>query len=144
MGISPPGARPPPPSLSASLHASRVVKWVRHGRPVMSTATEADRLIELRRELHRHPEPAWREFYTTARIVDACREIGVDELHLGPDALASEARMAVPDEETLAEWADRAIEAGADESTVAQLAGGHTGLIAELHRGEGPTIALRV
>ena len=110
----------------------------------MATATDVDRLVDLRRELHRHPEPAWREFYTTARLVEECREIGVDELHVGPDALASEARMAVPDEETLAEWADRAIEAGADESIVSQLDGGHTGLIAELHRGEGPTIALRV
>jgi len=110
----------------------------------MATATDVDRLVDLRRELHRHPEPAWREFYTTARLVEECREIGVDQLHVGPDALASEARMAVPDEETLAEWTDRAIAAGADESIVSQLAGGHTGLIAELHRGDGPTIALRV
>ncbi|AGN02320.1 amidohydrolase [Salinarchaeum sp. Harcht-Bsk1] len=110
----------------------------------MATATEIDRLVDLRRDLHRHPEPAWREFYTTARIVEACREIGVDDLHVGPDALASDARMAVPDDETLSEWSDRALEAGADEAIVSQLEGGHTGLIAELHRGEGPTVALRV
>jgi aminobenzoyl-glutamate utilization protein A len=110
----------------------------------MTTATHADRLIDLRRELHRHPEPAWCEFFTTARIVEAVRELGVDELHLGPDALASDERMAVPDDETLAEWYDRALAAGADESILEQLEGGHTGLIAELHRGDGPTIALRV
>ncbi|GAB3679564.1 M20 family metallo-hydrolase [Salinarchaeum chitinilyticum] len=110
----------------------------------MATVTDTDSLIVLRRDLHRRPEPAWCEFYTTARIVEACREVGVDALHVGPDALASDERMAVPDDETLAEWYDRALEAGADESILAELEGGHTGLIAELHRGEGPTIALRV
>jgi len=110
----------------------------------MSAATELDELVALRRDLHRRPEPAWCEFYTTARIVEAVRAVGVDALHVGPDVLGDGARMAVPDDETLAEWYDRALEAGADESIVEQLAGGYTGLIAELHRGEGPTVALRV
>ncbi|WP_248516540.1 amidohydrolase [Salinarchaeum laminariae] len=110
----------------------------------MATVTDSDSLIALRRDLHRRPEPAWCEFYTTARIVEACREIGVDALHVGPDALASDERMAVPDDETLDEWYGRALAAGADESILTELEGGHTGLIAELHRGEGPTIALRV
>src|SRR6056297_2922828 len=124
MGISPPGARPPPPSLSASLHASRVVKWVRHGRPVMSTATEADRLVELRRDLHRHPEPAWREFYTTARLVDELETRDLDALYVGPEVLSEEDRMAVPDEEELETWFDRAREAGAREDILDRLRGG--------------------
>jgi len=110
----------------------------------MTTSAQQDRLVALRRELHRHPEPAWCEFYTTARIVEACREVGVDALHVGPAILASDERMAVPDDDTLAEWAERAVEEGADPATVDELAGGHTGVIAELHRGEGPTVALRV
>jgi len=38
----------------------------------------AEALRSLRRDLHRHPEPAWCEFRTTARIVEACDRIGVE------------------------------------------------------------------
>jgi aminobenzoyl-glutamate utilization protein A len=103
-----------------------------------------DWLVDLRRDLHQRPEPAWREFYTTARIVDEIDAVGVDELHVGPDALDSDARLGVPDDEELTAWADRAVEAGADPDLVERMAGGHTGAIAVLNRGEGPTVALRV
>jgi aminobenzoyl-glutamate utilization protein A len=109
----------------------------------MTTETGRSRR-DLRRELHRHPEPAWCEFYTTARVVEECRRIGVDELHVGPDAIDADARMAVPDEDTLAEWFERALADGADEDILAQLEGGHTGAVAVLHRGDGPTVGLRV
>jgi aminobenzoyl-glutamate utilization protein A len=106
--------------------------------------TRHDDLIELRRDLHRHPEPAWREFYTTSRIVDECERIGVDELLLGPAVLADGERTAVPDDAELGEWYDRAREAGAREDVLERLAGGYTGAMAVLERGEGPTVALRV
>ncbi|MDZ7746143.1 MAG: amidohydrolase [Halobacteriales archaeon] len=106
--------------------------------------TDRDALVALRRELHRYPEPAWREFYTTSRIVDEIERIGVDELYLGRDALKSEARMAVPDEAELASWADRAREKGAREDVLEAAAGGHTGAVAVLQKGEGPSVALRV
>ena len=101
-------------------------------------------LRSLRRDLHRHPEPAWCEYWTTARIVEECERIGVDELYVGPDAIDSDARLAVPDDETLSEWAERARAAGVDAATIERLAGGHTGAVAVLRRGEGPTVALRV
>ncbi|WP_435097942.1 amidohydrolase [Halarchaeum sp. P4] len=103
-----------------------------------------DRLTELRRDLHRHPEPAWREFYTTARLVEEIGRVGVDDLHVGPDAIDGDARLAVPDEASLAEWSERARDAGADPGVLAQLEGGHTGAVAVLEQGEGPTVALRV
>jgi aminobenzoyl-glutamate utilization protein A len=103
-----------------------------------------DWLVDLRRDLHRRPEPAWREFYTTARIVDELDDIGVDELHVGPEALAGDARLGVPETETLTDWAERAVDAGADPDLVERMAGGHTGALAVLDRGEGPTVALRV
>lgn len=109
----------------------------------MQDARHAD-LVELRRDLHRHPEPAWREFYTTSRIVDECERIGVDELHVGPDVLADGERTAVPDDAELQRWDDRAREAGAREDVLDRLEGGYTGAVAVLERGEGPTIALRV
>ncbi len=103
-----------------------------------------DRLVDLRREFHRHPEPAWREFWTTARVVAECRRIGVDALHVGPDAIAVDERLNVPDDAELERWRERALAAGADPDVVARCAGGATGAVAELRRGEGPTVALRV
>lgn len=108
------------------------------------TATgELDRLVSLRRDLHRHPEPAWCEFYTTARIVEAIERVGVDELYIGRDALGDE-RPALPDDETLEGWYRRALDDGADEAILERLRGGWTGAVAVLERGEGPTVGLRV
>ncbi|NIB98772.1 amidohydrolase [Halobacterium sp. R2-5] len=106
--------------------------------------TDRETLVDLRRDLHRHPEPAWCEFYTTARIVEECRRVGVDELHVGRDAIDPDARMAVPDDAELADWFERAREDGADPDVLERLEGGHTGAVAVLERGEGPTVALRV
>jgi aminobenzoyl-glutamate utilization protein A len=103
-----------------------------------------ERLVALRRGLHRYPEPAWCEYYTTSRIVEEIERIGVDELLVGPDLLDADARMAVPDDDTLREWHDRAREAGAREDVLEQCAGGFTGALATIERGEGPTVALRV
>ncbi|WP_440765553.1 amidohydrolase [Natronorubrum sp. DTA7] len=104
-----------------------------------------DDLVSLRRDLHRKPEPAWCEFYTTARIVAELESrVDLDELHVGPDAIAGDHRMAVPDEAELAVWLERARDAGADEAVLERLEGGHTGAVAVLERGEGPTVGLRV
>jgi len=102
-----------------------------------------DDLLDLRRDLHRHPEPAWREFYTTARLVDELETRALDELYVGPEVLAED-RRGIPDEDELDEWARRAVEAGAREDIVDRLAGGYTGLVAVLKNGEGPTVGLRV
>jgi aminobenzoyl-glutamate utilization protein A len=110
----------------------------------MQQASQRERLVELRRDLHRHPEPAWCEFWTTARIVEELERTDLDELHLGEDVVDSDARMAVPGAETLGEWRDRALDAGADPDLVERMAGGHTGAVAVLERGEGPTVGLRV
>ncbi|WP_254528208.1 amidohydrolase [Natrinema gelatinilyticum] len=107
----------------------------------------ADDLVSLRRDLHRKPEPAWREFYTTARIVDELESrLGdeLDELHVGPDAIAGGQRMAVPEETDLAHWYDQARTDGVDEAVLERLEGGYTGVVAVLERGEGPTVGLRV
>jgi aminobenzoyl-glutamate utilization protein A len=110
----------------------------------MSLHPDPDHLVSLRRDLHRRPEPAWREFWTTARIVEECERIGVDALHVGPDALDADARMGVPDDAEIESWYEQAREAGAREDVLEQTEGGYTGAIAVLERGEGPTIALRV
>ncbi|ELY60431.1 amidohydrolase [Natronococcus amylolyticus DSM 10524] len=107
-------------------------------------STDPD-LVSLRRDLHRKPEPAWREFYTTARIVEELESrVDLDELHVGPDAIAAEHRMGVPDEAELGTWYEQAREHGADEAVLESLEGGYTGAVAVLRKGEGPTVGLRV
>ncbi|MFW5916775.1 MAG: amidohydrolase [Halorubrum sp.] len=108
----------------------------------MSTLDDSYR--EFRRDLHRRPEPAWTEFYTTARIVSELRERDLTDLHVGPDAISTEDRMNVPDGDELDEWERRAREAGADPDIVDELSGGYTGCIAVVERGDGPVIGLRV
>ncbi len=106
-------------------------------------AERRERLIALRREFHQHPEPAWKEFWTTARIVSELEQIGVDDLYIGRDALGAD-RAAVPDDEELATWLTRARESGADSDVVDQMTGGWTGAVAVLTQGTGPTVGLRV
>lgn len=103
-----------------------------------------DRLVTLRRGLHRHPEPAWREFRTTSRIVEELEAIGVDDLFVGSDLIDADARMGVPADAEIDRWYEAAREAGAREDVLARTAGGVTGALAVVRQGEGPTIGLRV
>ncbi|MFD1569103.1 amidohydrolase [Halorubrum laminariae] len=105
---------------------------------------DGDEYCAFRRDLHRHPEPAWCEFYTTSRIVSALRERDLTELHVGPDALATGDRMNVPADDELAEWEARARDAGADPAVLDRMTGGHTGCVAVAERGDGPVVGLRV
>ncbi|WP_284013464.1 amidohydrolase [Halobaculum litoreum] len=109
----------------------------------MSQTVAHDDLSAFRRDLHRHPEPAWCEFYTTARIVDELEARDLDAVHYGPEILGSE-RMNVPDDDELAEWFERARAAGANEDVLAAIEGGYTGAVAVLERGEGPVVGVRV
>ncbi|WP_148413541.1 amidohydrolase [Haloferax sp. KTX1] len=110
----------------------------------MSNRATMDDLVSLRRDLHRHPEPAWCEFYTTARLVDELETRDLDALYVGPETLDADERMAVPDDADLDAWFERAREAGAREDVLDRLAGGYTGAVAVVERGEGPTVGLRV
>ncbi|GAA0209407.1 amidohydrolase [Halobaculum roseum] len=109
----------------------------------MSQTVAHDELSAFRRDLHRHPEPAWCEFYTTARIVDELESRDLTAVHYGPEILGAE-RMNVPDDDELAEWFERARDAGAREDVLAEIEGGYTGAVAVLERGEGPVIGVRV
>lgn len=105
---------------------------------------DTDSLVDLRRTLHRHPEPAWCEFYTTAKLVEELEQRDLDELHVGPDAYGDDERMSLPDEETRDEWQKRAVEAGADAELVERMNGGNTGAVAVVRKGDGPVVGLRV
>ncbi|SFL35300.1 aminobenzoyl-glutamate utilization protein A [Halogranum rubrum] len=108
------------------------------------SAPVTERLVSLRREFHQHPEPAWREFYTTHRLVEEIRRIDVDELAVGPEAYDPADRMAEPDPDDLERWMERARERGVDDDLLETMAGGNTGAVAVLRNGEGPSVGLRV
>ncbi|MFD1563585.1 amidohydrolase [Haloarchaeobius amylolyticus] len=103
-----------------------------------------NRLQKLRRDFHRLPEPGWREFRTTARVVEELERVGVDEIAIGREALATDQRMAVPAESELEPWLERAREAGVRSDILERTADGHTGVIGVLECGDGPCIGLRV
>ena len=109
----------------------------------MSETDLADTYCDLRRELHRYPEPAWCEFYTTARLIDELEQREIDEIHYGAE-IHGDDRRNIPDNATLGEWRERAREAGATDAVLDQIDGGYTGAVAVVDRGEGPTVALRV
>lgn len=103
-----------------------------------------ERLIARRRRFHRYPEPAWREFYTTSLVVDELEALEIDELAVGRETMRSDMRMAVPSDEELVNWFERARERGAREDVLSACKGGNTGCVAVLDRGEGPSVGLRV
>lgn len=105
-----------------------------------------DRLVSLRRSFHRHPEPAWREFRTTSRIVDELEALDVDEILVGSEFIDGEARMGVPEREEIDQWYESARAAGARDDVLELTKGGVTGVLATVKSktGTGPTIGLRV
>ncbi|WP_101294773.1 amidohydrolase [Halegenticoccus soli] len=108
------------------------------------TAPIAERFSEIRRAFHRCPEPAWREFRTTGLLVEEIRSIGVDELAVGAEAYDPDDRMAVPDDDELDRWLDWARADGVDGELLDAMAGGTTGAVAVIERGDGPSVGLRV
>jgi|AntDeeMinimDraft_4_1070355.scaffolds.fasta_scaffold04520_2 aminobenzoyl-glutamate utilization protein A len=100
--------------------------------------------VHLRRQFHEYPEPSWCEFYTTSQLVDHVESLGVDECHVGREALDPAARLGVPDPQDLERWRVAAAKQGARADVLEKLEGGTTGLVAVLERGPGPVVGLRV
>ncbi|MGF1681899.1 amidohydrolase [Photobacterium minamisatsumaniensis] len=101
----------------------------------------AQRLMNHRREFHRYPEAAWREFFTTSRIASHLQVMGYslcfdDEIIHRDSVMGRDANL-------VAKAQERAISWGADLQLLAQM-NGMTGVGAVLDTGRpGPVIALR-
>ncbi len=98
----------------------------------------------LRRDFHRYPETGWTEMRTSAVIHERLSSLGYTVL-TGRQAVLPEARMGVPDRETLR---THAAEAEQQEGTplaylTQDMKEGLTGVIGILDRGPGPVVALR-
>ncbi|RQG94182.1 amidohydrolase [Natrarchaeobius chitinivorans] len=110
----------------------------------MSDSLVADRLRRLRRALHRHPEPAWCEFYTTARIVEALRAVEVDSVATGSAVFDTDRITADPDPERRADWIKRAEATDVDPDSLAPIVDDIPGAMATVKGGSGPVVGLRV
>ena len=85
-------------------------------------------LVEARRDLHRHPESAWTEFRTAAKVASTLEALGYEVL-CGAEVVKEEAMMGVPGEDVLAKAMQRALEEGAEPKWVEKMAGGKTGVV---------------
>lgn len=102
----------------------------------------ARELIALRRDFHRWPEPAWREYRTTCRIIEELRQLGVPVTY-GPAIHCREAMYGLPEDDRAD--LDRAAAEGCDSALLAELAGGYTGCVADIEGARpGKTVAIRV
>jgi aminobenzoyl-glutamate utilization protein A len=99
--------------------------------------------VALRREFHRHPETAFREIRTVARVAETLTELGI-EPRLGANVMRADGVVDYPTEEQLDESADRAVATGADETWAARARESGAALVADVQGTRpGPVVALR-
>ena len=95
----------------------------------------------VRRDLHRHPQQGWLEYYASAKVAERLSALGYEVQT--DEAVTAEPRIGQPSAEAQQQAVARALEAGANPMWVKKMQGGKTGVIGLLHCGEGPTVALR-
>ena len=98
--------------------------------------------VEIRRDLHRHPELGFTEFRTASLIVGRLRSLGYD-VRFGADVMDDSERLGVPSVAEIEAARARALAGGGDAEVVKAMANGLTGVVADLKRGAGPMVALR-
>ncbi|PIE53912.1 MAG: peptidase M20 [Dethiosulfovibrio peptidovorans] len=99
-----------------------------------------EEMIRIRRELHRHPEAGWTEFWTTAYVAGALEAMGYD-VAVGRSVVDENSIMGRP--EDLEPFIQRAVSQGADPRWLREM-DGYTGAVAIVETGRpGPTVALR-
>jgi aminobenzoyl-glutamate utilization protein A len=97
----------------------------------------------LRREFHRHPETAFREVRTAARVAEILTELGADP-QLGPHVMRTDGVVDYPADDQLDDSADRAAATGADQTWVTRVRRAGTAVVADIEGARpGPVWALR-
>ncbi|MGE0004036.1 MAG: amidohydrolase [Parvibaculaceae bacterium] len=101
-----------------------------------------DRWTSLRRDLHRHPELGFTEFRTISMLAARLERLGF-AVKLGREVMDPASIAGLPPEEIRAQALQRACGLGAEPRHVERMAGGLTGMVAEMRRGKGPVVAMR-
>jgi aminobenzoyl-glutamate utilization protein A len=103
----------------------------------------ADSIVAIRRDLHRHPEPAWCEFRTTSKVISTLKELGWN-VAFGRNVICADARMGLPATSELDRFYRSALLSGAAPELLKAMEGGFTGAVGSIVGAKpGPTIALR-
>lgn len=99
--------------------------------------------VALRREFHAHPETAFTEVRTTARVAEVLTSLGI-EPRTGAGVIELADVVDYPSEEVLDASADRAVRTGADQAWVDVVRRDGTALVADVEGDRpGPVWALR-
>ena len=102
-----------------------------------------EKMITLRRDIHKHPEAACLEYRTASIVIQTLRDLGY-EVHYGPEAMNLKVVKNILPTEAEANGAiRRAISEGADPKLVEAMKYNLTAVVGVLHCGEGPVIGLR-
>ncbi len=100
------------------------------------------KVIEYRRNIHKHAEAGWMEYYTASLVAKELENLGI-EVRMGQEVVDAESRMGVPDAKTLERAHERALQEGADPKYVERMQGGFTGVVGIIRNGNGPTLGFR-
>ena len=101
-----------------------------------------EEVINIRRDLHQHPELGWEEVRTASIIAEILEKNGWTVL-MGEEVHDLDSIMGLPTQEALDTAYERALQHGAIQKYADRVKGGKTGVIGILKNGDGPTTALR-
>lgn len=101
-----------------------------------------DEMVACRRDLHKHAEPGWREYRTTAKIIKVLEENNIP-FKYGHEIINKDFLWSYPSQAELDKHMERAIAQGADPEIIKKM-NGFTGACAIIETGKpGKTIAIR-
>ena len=96
----------------------------------------AEKIIQWRRELHRHPEEGWTEFWTTGFVARQLADMGLAP-RVGQEVIDPAARMGLPAPEVEARARQRALAEGLEPYWLERM-GRSTGLVADVGPADAP------
>lgn len=101
------------------------------------------KLVQYRRDIHRHAEAAWTEFRTASLVAERLTELGYEVL-AGDQVINSAYMMGVPSDSELKAHQERAAAQGAKPKWLEKMNGGKTGVVGIFNFAQpGPTVAFR-
>ena len=99
-------------------------------------------VVDLRRDLHRHPELGFLEYRTASRAAARLESLGW-RVRVGPEVMVAGEMLGAPSAEAVERAQAAALAQDAPAHWIARMPGGQTGVVAEITRGDGPVVALR-
>ncbi len=99
-------------------------------------------VVQIRRDLHRHPELAFLEYRTASKAAALLDRLGW-QVKVGPEVMDASAMLNPPSEAEVEAAKAQALAEGAPALWMDRMPGGQTGVVAELSRGDGPVVAFR-